>query len=108
MAWQRMARQAWQGGAMMCAAGKARRGNARRGNDVRGRQGKAWRGAARYGTVMQAWLGMVWRGVAMQGKAGKAWHGEARQNDDGERPVAARKDGLHLNNAERHNKESEE
>ena len=36
------------------------------------------------------------------------WQGEARQNGDGDRPVAARKDGLHLNNAERHEMESEE
>ena len=63
--------------------------------------GEAW-----HGTAWQAWLGMVWRGVAKQGKAGMARrgrYGEARQNGDGDRPVAARKDGLHLNNAERHN-----
>ena len=40
------------------------------------------------------WPGSDERGAVMQ----------ARQNDNGDRPVAARKDGLHLNNAERHNK----
>ena len=64
---------------------------------------------------------MVWRGVAKQGNAGmdgcggvrhgmarRGRYGEARQNGDGDRPVAARKDGLHLNNAEMHEMESEE
>ena len=53
------------------------------------------------GLARQARRGAAGRGMAMRGKAGAA-------NGDGERPVAARKDGLHLNNAERHNKESEE
>ena len=43
----------------------------------------------------------------MHGKARRGRYGEARQNGDGDRPVAAWKDGLHLNNAERHERESE-
>ena len=89
-----------------------------------------WYGTAKQGAARQAWLGMVWRGVAMQGKAGedgygmsmRGWARQARRgaagrgmamrgnagnaNGDGERPVAARKDGLHLNNAERHEREA--
>lgn len=54
---------------------------------------------------------MARRGTVWRGEARQAWRGavmQARQNGDGERPVAARKDGLHLNNDERHERESEE
>ena len=53
-------------------------------------------GKAGLGEARQARRGAARRGMAMRGKAGAA-------NGDGDRPVAARKDGLHLNNAERHN-----
>ena len=91
-------------------AGKAGYGGVGRGLARHGRYGaagKAWRGNAGLCAARQAWMGtagmacVVRHGLAMRGKAGDA-------NDDGERPVAARKDGQHLNNAERHEKESEE
>lgn len=43
--------------------------------------------------------------MAIRGKARQARRGDA--NGDGDRPVAARKDGQHLNNDERHERESE-
>ena len=52
--------------------------------------------------------GMDGCGGVRHGMARRGRYGEARQNGDGDRPVAARKDGLHLNNAERHEMESEE
>ena len=59
------------------------------------------RGWARLGAARQGAARQARRGKAGQCEAG---HGKARQNGDGERPVAARKDGLHLNNDERYNK----
>ena len=70
------------------------------------RRGGAERGVALQGMAGVVRHGMARRSEARQGIAGR--YGEARQNDNGDRPVAAWKDGLHLNNAERHEMESEE
>ena len=95
-------------------AGVVRHGMARRSDARQCRHGIAWPGADRLGQAGQARRGKAGQGVARRGWARQARHGNARlgravqANDDGERPVAARKDGLHLNNAERQERESEE
>ena len=61
---------------------------------------RGWARQARHGMSLQceAWNGR--QGMAGQCGAGRGNAGDA--NYDGERPVAARKDGRHLNNEERH------
>ena len=82
-------------------AGVVRHGMARRSEARQCRRGEDGYGMSMRGWARQARRGAAGRGMAMRGKAGAA-------NGDGDRPVAARKDGLHLNNAERHEMESEE
>ena len=91
-------------------AGVVRHGMARRSDARQCRQGVAWRGEAGIVAAMQVWRCVAWLGAAMQcrqGMAGQCGAGRGKAgaaNGDGERPVASRKDGLHLNNAERHEK----